>query len=47
MAADGLTFRHKEADDGFFGITCTGLFRIMEIVSGYTLWFKENQRGKL
>ncbi|HEU0295491.1 MAG TPA: hypothetical protein VFR47_22320 [Anaerolineales bacterium] len=31
MAAYGLTFRHVEDDYGFFGITRTGLFRILEV----------------
>jgi hypothetical protein len=31
MAAYGLTFRHVEDDYGFFGITSTGLFRILEV----------------
>jgi hypothetical protein len=31
LAAYGLTFRHVEDDYGFFGITGTGLFRILEV----------------
>lgn len=44
MAAYGLTFRHVEDDYGFFGITSTGLFRILEVhgTGIYQLWMSDS-----
>jgi len=44
LAAYGIAFRHVDNDYGFFGITKTGLFRVLEVhhTGVYQLWISDS-----